>query len=71
MTSPWTEDRVARRKFRSDDRGTALTEILPWLRTIDPLVDAARALLDGTGSEAELARKLDDYDAATRALEVT
>ncbi|KKL92623.1 hypothetical protein LCGC14_1882770, partial [marine sediment metagenome] len=51
-----------------EDKGTALTETLPWCRTIDDLADAARALLGGTGSEAELARTLHNYRETGRAV---
>ncbi len=46
---------------RADDLGTALTQALPWFDAIDALATAARALLDGTGSEADLALALHNY----------
>ena len=58
---------MSARRHRSEDKGTALTEVLPWCRAIDDLADAACALLDGTGSEAELARTLHNYQETGRA----
>ncbi len=62
---------MTRHSPRSDDFGTALVQTLPWLLTIDNLVAAARALVEGTGSKAdldqrgaELAQRLAEYDAA-------
>ncbi len=52
--------------WRAEDLGTAFDQARPWLRAIDDLVESARAVLDGTGSDAELARKLGEYDAAAR-----
>ena len=57
---------MSARHHRSEDKGTALTEVLPWCRAIDDLADAARALLDGTGSKAELARTLHNYQETGR-----
>ncbi len=53
---------------RANQYGTALTQALPWLSAIDDLADAARALLDRQGSEAELALALEDYKATARQL---
>ena len=52
---------------RSDDLATVLAEVLPWLRAVDDLADAVREFLDGTGSEAELARTLHNYQETGRA----
>ncbi len=52
---------MTRSSPRADDYGTALAQALPWLDAIDEFADAARALLDGTGSQAELARTLHNY----------
>ena len=50
----------------SKNAGTALAQALPWCQATDDLATAARALLDGTGSEAELARTLHNYHQAAR-----
>lgn len=56
-------------RWQAEDFGTAFYQTRPWLRTIDGMADAVRALLGGTGTKAELARKLADYEAAGRAIE--
>ncbi len=53
---------------RADEAGTALLEALPWLNAIDALATAARALLDGTGDERELALALHNYRETARAM---
>ncbi len=53
---------------RANQYGTALTQALPWLSAIDDLADAARALLDRQGSEAELARCWHNYHETARQL---
>ncbi len=60
------ENSQAAPRVRPDDYGTALDQIRPWLRTIDGLAEASRALVLGTGTKAELAQKLEDYEAAGR-----
>ena len=49
-----------------DDLGTALTELLPWLHSIDDLVRAAQHSLDRTRDE-ELAHALEKYRETARA----
>ncbi len=56
-------------RWQAEDFGTAFYQTRPWLRTIDNLAEAARALVLGTGTKAELARKLEAYEAAGRAIE--
>ncbi len=51
---------------RANQYGTALSQALPWLDAIDNLADAVRALLDGQGSEAELARCWHNYHKTAR-----
>ena len=53
----------------ADNYGTALSQALPWAQAVDNLVTAARALVEGTGSKAEMVRRLADYDAATKEIE--
>ncbi len=60
---------MTRHSPRADDYGTALSQALPWLRAIDNLAAAARALGLGTGSKAEVAQRLVEYDAAAKAIE--
>ena len=42
--------------------GTSFREISPYIKAMGAVVDAARALLQGTGSESTLALKLREYD---------
>jgi len=53
---------------RADDYGTALEQVLPFLRAMGAVVDAAQDYRLGTGSEAELDRKLAEYHAVLAAL---
>ena len=48
------------RRSRADDLGTALTEMLPWLRSIDELAGAAQRSLDRTDDD-EMTRALEKY----------
>ena len=50
----------------ADELGTALAEVLPWLRAIDELADAVQDLLYDQGSKAELARACDNYHETAR-----
>lgn len=54
---------------RADEFGTALNRARPWIRALGAVVDAARDLICGTGSKAELAEKLQAFDAATLEIE--
>lgn len=48
--------------YDSEERGASTREVLPYIRSMGAVVDAARALLQGTGDEATLALKLREYD---------
>ncbi len=50
----------------TEDTGTVLFQVLPWLRAIDDLEGAVRQFLDRTGSEAELAQCWHNYHETAR-----
>ena len=59
--SPIRVGQMTQPRRRSEETGTALAQVRPWLRATDALVASVRQWLDGTGSEAEMERCLHNY----------